>query len=198
MKYLGSKTIETERLVLKAQTMKEQKYLWGVLMKTEVNKYYLTVPKKYASKLKCWDLQEDYYKEEMKNANNLDVFKWSVFIKETNECIGMVSCNKHNEINDPRIRDVGWYIDSKYKGNKYGREAARAMIDYMFCECEIDEIKTCAAIDNPASWKIMEDIGFIRLNETKMIEYTYLNQPIEDYQYYLTIEMYLNNKNTNK
>ena len=42
MKYLGSKTLETDRLILKAQTMEEQKYLWSVLMIPEVNRYYLT------------------------------------------------------------------------------------------------------------------------------------------------------------
>ena len=31
MKNLGSKTLETERLILRAQTMDEQKYLWSVL-----------------------------------------------------------------------------------------------------------------------------------------------------------------------
>ena len=48
MKYLGSKTLETDRLILKAQTMEEQKYLWSILMKPDVNKYYLTVPKKFS------------------------------------------------------------------------------------------------------------------------------------------------------
>ena len=43
MKYLGSSTIETDRLVLKAQTMDEQYYLWKELMIPEVNKYFLTV-----------------------------------------------------------------------------------------------------------------------------------------------------------
>ena len=32
MKYLGSKTLETNRLILKTQTMKEQKRLWEILM----------------------------------------------------------------------------------------------------------------------------------------------------------------------
>lgn len=47
MKFLGSKTIGTDRLILKAQTMDEQHYLWSVLMLPEVNKYYPTVPKKF-------------------------------------------------------------------------------------------------------------------------------------------------------
>jgi len=32
----------------------------------------------------------------------------------------------------------------KFKGNGYGNEAAQAMMDYMFTECEIDEIRTGA------------------------------------------------------
>ncbi len=99
MKYLGSKTIETERLILKAQTMKEQKILWQILMLTEVNRYYLTIPKKYATNLYDWDKQQVFYEQDMKRANDLTTFKWSVFIKGTNECIGRVSCHEaHSEI----------------------------------------------------------------------------------------------------
>ena len=202
MKYLGSKTLETERLVLKSQTMDEQQYLWSVLMMPEVNRYYLTVPKKYAEKLKDWSKQEEYYKANMEHANDSDVFIWSVFIKETGECIGRVSCHKVSdegyEIFNPSIRGVGWYIDPKCKGNGYGYEAAKAMMDYMFNECEIDEIKTGAAIQNPASWKIMEKFGFEKLNETKMVEYTFVDEPVEDYQYYLTKEMYFKNQNSKR
>ena len=32
MNYIGSKQIETDRLILKAQTMQEQKRLWEILM----------------------------------------------------------------------------------------------------------------------------------------------------------------------
>lgn len=198
MKYLGSKTLETDRLILKAQTMEEQKYLWSVLMIPEVNRYYLNISKKNAEKLKDWNKQEKYYLENMKHAKDLDVFIWSVFLKDTEECIGRVSCHEaHDEdenITNPSIRGVGWYIDPKYKGYGYGFEAANAMMDYMFNQCEIDEIKTGAAIQNPASWKIMEKFGFVRLDKTKMVEYTYLDEPVEDYQYYLTKDMYFDNK----
>jgi len=202
MKCLGSKTIETDRLILKSQTMEEQHYLWSVLMQPDVNRYYLTVPKKFSEKLKDWNKQEEYYKKDMEHANDLDVFRWSIFIKETGHCIGRVSCHpasdEDSEINDPSIRGVGWFIDPKYKGNGYGNEAAQAMMDYMFTECEIDEIRTGAAIQNPASWMIMEKFGFVRLDRTKMVEYTYVDEPVEDYLYYLTRQMYFKNKNHKK
>lgn len=198
MKYLGSKTIETERLILKAQTMAEQKALWQILMLPEVNRYYLTVPKKYANNLKDWSKQEKFYAKEMQHANDLTTFKWSVFNKENGECIGMVSCHEaHDEgeaITNPSIRGVGWYINPKYQGSGYGREAASAMMDYMFSECEISEIKTGAAICNPASWLIMEKFGFVRENETKMVDYTFVEKLVCDYKYYLTRDMYLQKK----
>ncbi|MGN0967275.1 MAG: hypothetical protein ACI4OP_06865 [Candidatus Coprovivens sp.] len=52
MNLIGSKIIETERLILKPQTIREQKRLWEILMIPEVNKVYLTTPAKFRDKLK--------------------------------------------------------------------------------------------------------------------------------------------------
>lgn len=65
------------------------------------------------------------------------------------------------------------------------------MLDFMFLECEIDEIITGAAICNPASWKIMEKLGFERQKQTKMIQYTFLDELTEIYYYKLTRDKYL-------
>lgn len=81
MKYLGSKQLETDRLVLKAQQMDEQKRLWEILMIPEVNRYFLTVPIKFRDKLNDWSRQEKYYEEEMKSSHDNNVFKWSIFFK---------------------------------------------------------------------------------------------------------------------
>lgn len=195
MKFLGSRTIETERLILKAQTMDEQEELWNILMMDDVNRYYLTVPIKFREKLKDWDKQKYFYESDMKRSFEKNIFRWSVFLKDNLECIGRVSCHEaheeDNSINDPAIRGVGWYLNPKYQGLGYGKEAAKAMIDYMFLECEIDEIITGAAICNPSSWKIMENLGFERQKETKFIQYTYLDELTEVYSYAINREKYL-------
>ena len=189
MKYVGSQTIETERLLLKAQTIKEQRRLWEILMIPEVNRYYLTVPQKFRKKLSSWPEQEDFYKQAMQQANELNVFEWRIFLKDTNTCIGKISCNETGI--DPNIRDVGWYIDPDFQGKGYGTEAAKAMIDFMFYKAEIEKIITGAAIYNQASWKIMEHLGFERQKDTKMIQYTFSDKLTEDYIYVLTKEKYL-------
>ncbi|HOB26175.1 MAG TPA: hypothetical protein PKG93_03410, partial [Bacilli bacterium] len=78
MKNKGSKNIITDRLELRAQTINEQKYLWEILMIPEVNKYYLAVPTKFRENLKDWKIQEKFYTEEIKQANDLNVYKWSI------------------------------------------------------------------------------------------------------------------------
>ncbi len=44
----------------------------------------------------------------------------------------------------------------------------------------------------------MEKFGFVRLDKIKMVEYTYVDELVEDYQYYLTRQVYLENKNRKK
>ena len=133
MNYLGSRTLETDRLILKAQMMEEQKRLWEILMIPEVNRYFLTVPTIFRDKLTDWTKQEAFYKEDMKRANNSDVFRWSIFLKSTGECMGRVSCheasNDYDGVTNANIRGVGWILDPKYHGLGYGTEAAKAMLD---------------------------------------------------------------------
>ena len=194
MNLIGSKIIETERLILKPQTMQEQKRLWEILMIPEVNKVYLTTPAKFRDKLKDWSKQEPFYEEKISHANDKDVFEWSIFLKDTNECIGKIDYHEYskedNEINDLSIRGVGWYIDPIHQGKGYGTEAAKHTLKYMFEEVEISKIITGAAIDNPTSWKIMDRLGYKKLPQTKLVTYTYLDEPVEIYTYEITKEQY--------
>lgn len=194
MNLIGSKIIETERLILKPQTMQEQKRLWEILMIPEVNKVYLTTPAKFRDKLKDWSKQEPFYEEKISHANDNDVFEWSIFLKDTNECIGKIDYHEYskedNEINDLSIRGVGWYIDPIHQGKGYGTEAAKHTLKYMFEEVQITKIITGAAIDNPASWKIMDRLGYQKLPQTKLVTYTYLDEPVEIYTYEITKEQY--------
>lgn len=202
MNYIGSKKIETERLILKTQTMEEQRRLWEILMLPEVNKYHLTIPTKFREKLFDWNKQEEFFKADMEHANDLDVFRWSIFLKENGDCIGRISCHEarveDRTCSDPSIRGVGWIIDPKYQGNGYATEAAKAMIDYMFKEADIKEIHTGAATVNFPSWKVMEKLGFVRQENTKLVQYTFLDEPVEDYSYVLTKEEYFNLEDGNK
>ena len=65
----------------------------------------------------------------------------------------------------------------------------------MFEEVEINKIITGAATDNPASWKIMNKLGYVKLPETKLVQYTYQDELVEIYTYEITKEQYLKHNN---
>ena len=202
MNLIGSKTIETERLILKASKMAEQKRLWEILMIPEVNKWYLTSAKKHAHNPEhwTWETQEKFYKYKVDNADNNDVFVWSVFLKAeyTNssheEVIGQVSAQENGE--DITIRDVGWFIDPIYQGKGYATEAAKARIDYMFKKVEVNKISSGAVKDNIASCKTFEKLGFIKIGEIiKESPYTFYDGILTFSKYGLTREDYYNENN---
>ena len=196
MNLIGSKAIETERLILRSSMMEEQKRLWEILMIPEVNKWYLTSGKKHASDKEywTWENQEKFYKSKVDKSQKPDVFCWSIFLKETKEVIGQVSAQEKGE--DITIRDVGWFIDPKYQGKGYATEAAKAMIDYMFNEVEINEISSGAVKDNTASCRIFEKLGFTKIGEAdEESPYTFYDGILTFSKYGLTKEYYFNYKN---
>ena len=181
---LGAKQIETDRLLLKVPTMDEQRQLWDILRREDVNKYYFPTPDRifdkygldktkvddllrarvlFQAQLDDWERQEKFYQkkiEDIQNGENSQKFTWSIFLKD-GTVIGQMTvqpCDKYPD--SPEVRDVGWYIDPNYHKNGYATEAAKAILDYMFNEVCIDKIITSAATINPGSWKIMEKLGF--------------------------------------
>ena len=201
MNMTGSKTIETDRLILKSSSMEEQKRLWEILMIPEVNKWYLTGAKKHASNHKhwTWENQEKFYKSKVLKADNNDVFVWSIFLKPeyTNngyeEAIGQISAQESGK--DITIRDVGWYMNPIYQGKGYATEAAKAMIDYMFKEVEINGISSTAVKDNIASCRIFEKLGFTKVGEEiKESPYTFYNGLLTFSNYELTRKEYFDDE----
>ena len=202
MNLIGSKTIETERLILRSSRMEEQKKLWEILMIPEVNKWYLTGAKKHANNPKywTWKVQEKFYKSKVDKADNIDVFVWSIFLKPlyTNdgheEVIGQTTCQENGE--NLTIRDVGWYINPAYQGRGYATEAAQAMINYMFKKVEINSISSGTVKDNIASCKIFEKMGFDKIAEVEEESpYTFYNGILTFSKYELKRKDYLSNEN---
>ena len=154
MKYLGSKIIETERTKLRPTIESDLITLWKMLGDKELSKYYLVG--KYNED---WEQEKKWQYKKLENALNMNVFQWTIVLKETGEVIGQICCQ--NIIDKPdNIRDLGWFIDRKYQGKGLGSEVSKAVVDYMFEEVEIDKIETSAAVINPASWKLMEKMNF--------------------------------------
>ena len=221
MNNINSKDLHTERLDIRIPTLKEQHRLWEILKDEEVNKWYFPTPNRdftnnglskdkvedlikarkiFLERLNDWDKQAPGYEKKIKSIEEQEdwaKFTWSIFLKDTDIVIGQITCQPKDE--EPLdVRDVGWYIDPAYQGQKFASEAAEAVLDFMFNEVEISEIKTGAADINPASWKIMEKLGFV-FTGTKPSTYLDGDKRLTSKEYYCNKNLFLNrNKSKTK
>ena len=166
MKYLGSQILETERTLLRPTIETDLYILWKILGNKEVSKYYLVG--KYNTN---WLDEKKWQYKKLERALNKDVFQWTILLKETN--------------------DLGWFIDKPFQGKGIGTEVSKKVVDYMFKEVGINKIETCAAITNPASWRLMEKMNFNKTDKTVKIKYTFLENEEECICYEITRDEYL-------
>ena len=185
MNKLGSKTLETKRLLLHKTEEKDLKEIWNILCIDEVNKYYLTAKLNYD-----WEKEKKWQYKKLENAANPDVFVWTIELKDTNEIIGQISVQEREDEVES-IRDIGWFIEPSHQRKGYAYEAAIEVLKYMFLEVEIDKIITSSAIVNKSSWGLMEKLGFEKLDKTIMIKYTCIDEEIENQVYELDKNMFL-------
>ncbi len=61
------------------------------------------------------------------------------------------------------VTEIAWRLDYEYWGKGYGSEAARAVLDYGFEKCKLDEIFAFTVYDNTRSIGLMEKIGMERV-----------------------------------
>lgn len=197
MKKVIPKELHTSRLDIKIPRYEDQYDLWNIQKQERVNIYYQSTPsrfktrREYQEALQDWESQKKWYYLKVDNLDkDSDMYTWTIFLRETNKPIGQITVQPNNEYEDLSIRNIGWYINPELQGQGLAYEAAVEVLKFMFNEVEIGRIETKAVIENPASWRLMEKLGFVR---TGMVKATYKDMDDNDiykYNYYLTKEMF--------
>ena len=153
MNLIGTKKIETERLILRRLTIKDYEAafrnwcsnpnvarytLWDVHKSPETTKNLFTM----------WE------KEYEKN----DTFRWIVELKSTHELIGTIDvASKH--FLPFETAEIGYCYGEDYWGRGYATEALKRVIKYLFDEVEIEVIFADHMERNPNSGKVMKKAG---------------------------------------
>ncbi len=205
MKRIKPIEFHTERLDLRIPKKEDQFYLWNIMKQENVNIYYQSTPsrfktrKEYQEALQDWESQKKWYYLKIENLDkDSDMYSWTIFLKETNKPIGQITVQPNERYNDLNIRNIGYYINPELQGQGLAYEAANIVLNFMFNEVEIERIETEAVIENSASWKLMEKLGFIRTGTIKA-SYKDMNEnDIYKYTYILTKEDYLKLISNNK
>ena len=197
--------LHTEKLDLRIPKKEDQYDLWNIMRQESVNIYYQSTPsrfktrKEYQEALQDWESQKKWYYLKIDNLDkDSDMYSWTIFLKDTIKPIGQITVQPNDKYNDLSIRNIGWYINPELQRQGLAYEAASATLEFMFNEVDIDRIETEAVIDNPASWKLMEKLGFSRTGIIKA-NYKDMNEnDIYKYSYVLTKDMYNNKQKERK
>ena len=116
----------------------------------------------------------------MSNYSNGAYFRWGVFEKESNECIGqiayfLVDVNNH-------FGEIEYCIGRAFQGKGYATEACRAVIRFGFEQIGFNKVQICCRPSNAPSNKVIDKCGFTY--EGTLRDYFYMNSHYEDRKYY--------------
>lgn len=149
MNHIGTKTIETKRLILRKFEITDSEDMfknWG--SDCNVTKYL------------SWQIHKDIKDSEdiiklwISNYEDNSVYNWVIELKEINEVIGNISVVKLENTN--KSCEIGYCIGSKYWNKGVTTEAFKNVIDYLFEKVGMNRICAKHNIENVASGEVMK------------------------------------------
>lgn len=81
---------------------------------------------------------------------------WAVCLKETGKVIGNIYLSEQEQQN----WEIGYVFNFSYQHKGYATEAAKALIEMVFCDKSAHRIYANCNPENSPSWKLLERIGF--------------------------------------
>ena len=153
MIHKGTKTIETERLVLRPFKTTDGQAMFSNWASDDEVTRYLTWPTHSSVEVTNLLLADwtDHYSE-----NNY--YQWAIVLKDNgDEPIGGISVVETNEI--LCNVEIGYCIGRKWWGKGLVTEAFSALIKFFFEEVGAEKVCARHDVNNPASGKVMQKCG---------------------------------------
>lgn len=89
---------------------------------------------------------------------------WAIELSDTGEFIG--DCGITPQVIDGEtLPELGYHIDKKYWRCGYGKEAARAVLDYVFSNTDHTVVYSYMTAENVASFSLAESVGMKKIKE---------------------------------
>lgn len=175
MIHLGSKTIETERLILRRFAMSDVDAMFNNWANDEqVTKYLVWQAHRSKSETK------DIVRHWIKRYRRENFYQWAIVFKEINEPIGSIGISLMNE--NIGMAHIGYCIGKSWWQQGITSEALAAVICFLFEEMELKRIESRHDTANINSGKVMQKCGMIYEGTLRQNDYN--NQGICDSAYY--------------
>jgi ribosomal-protein-alanine N-acetyltransferase len=189
MKHLGTKQLETKRLILRKFTINDAE----LVHKNWANDDDVT-------KFLTWksheniEITKNVLEHWVSNYNKEDFYQWAIVLKDINEPIGSISVVKQDD--KIKMVHIGYCIGKRWWHKGITTEALEIIIKYFFEDVGVNRIESRHDPNNPNSGKVMEKCGM--KYEGTMRQADINNQGICDYSEYGIIAVEYFKKKTGK
>ncbi len=151
MKHVGTQTIETTRLILRRLEPDDAEMMFRNWTGDEKVTRFLR-----------WDAHKTIEETQrmirqwVNRYPDASTYYWGIYLKD-GEMIGSIGITITSEYD--LKGELGYKIGSRWWNQGYSGEAAKAVVDYLFRNTDIERIDSFCAVENPASKKVMEKAG---------------------------------------
>ena len=152
MEHLGTKELETKRLILRRFIMEDAEYMFKNWTNDDEVTKYLTWPS-HGDINVTKKIREQWIQKYERN----DSYQWAIVLKEINEPIGSIAAVKQDD--DIKMVHIGYCIGKKWWNRGIVSEALGAIIKFFFEEVGVNRIESRHDPNNPGSGKVMEKCG---------------------------------------
>ena len=176
MKHLGTKYIETSRLVLRRFKETDAQAMYRNWASDEEVTKFLTWPVHQSVKV-----SESVLKDWIEGYSNDNFYQWAIVLKENgDEPIGSISVVHGND--KIKMAHIGYCIGRKWWHQGITSEALAAIIHFLIMEVGVNRVESRHDLHNPNSGYVMKKCGM--KYEGTMREADWNNQGICDFSEY--------------
>ena len=150
---VGTKLIETERLILRKFTLDDSEAVFKNWASDEEGQSLYCEPA-YKTKESVDKLLIDKYIANYKDDN---YYRWAIILKNNNECIGQIAYFLVNDENN--FAEIEYCIGKEFQGHGYATEACKAVIGFGFNEMKLHKVQICHMEINNKSKRVIEKCG---------------------------------------
>ena len=151
--HVGTKTIETERLILRKFHYADNEAMRKYWVSDEEIQSLYSEPV-YTTEEEVKGLLDKYisaYERE-------DYYRWAIIDKESQECIGQIAYFLVDSRN--HFAEIEYCIGSAFQRRGLATEATKALITFGFDEMNLHKVQICTKTINAPSKRVIEKCGF--------------------------------------
>lgn len=162
----GTKTIETERLILRRFEYTDDTAMLKYWIADEKIQSLYSEPV-YSTKEEVKELLDIY----IGSYEKPDYYRWAIIEKDCGECIGQIAYFLVDNKN--HFAEIEYCIGSKFQCRGYATEAAKAVIAFGFDEINLHKVQICTKTINQPSKRVIEKCGLTY--EGTLRDYFFMN-----------------------